>query len=103
MVTKLFLQWNEENRKKLDKMGITIDQIIENDEPTDNDGVAVDYLSEICLGRVSVWESGDVDMEILNISSEEVLLYKHYDSLMIVDFNKLLQEFFDVMQHDTGL
>ena len=42
-------------------------------------------------------------MEILNISSEEVLLYKHYDSLMIVDFNKLLQEFFDVMQHDTGL
>ena len=46
MVTKLFLQWNEENRKKLDKMGIAIDQIIENDEPTHNDGVAVDYHSE---------------------------------------------------------
>jgi len=84
-------------------MGITIDQIIENDEPTDNDGIAVDYLSKICLGRVSVWESGDVDMEILNISSEEVLFYKHYDSLKTVDFNKLLQEFFDVMQHGTGL
>ena len=98
-----FLQWNEENRKKLDKMGITIDQIIKNDEATDNDGIAVDYLSEICLGRVSVWESGDVDMEILNINSEEVLLYKHYDSLKTVGFNQLLQEFFDVMRNGTGL
>ncbi|SHI25086.1 hypothetical protein SAMN02745823_03899 [Sporobacter termitidis DSM 10068] len=42
-------------------------------------------------------------MEILNISSEEVLFYKHYDSLKTVDFNKLLQEFFDVMQHGTRL
>lgn len=102
-MTKRFLQWNEENHKRLDKMGITIDQIIENDEPTDNNGMAVDYLSEICLGRVSVWQSGDVDIEILDISSEEVLLYKHYDSLKIVDFDKLLQEFFDVMQHGTIL
>lgn len=102
-MTKRFLQWNEENRNKFDKMGITIDQIINNDKTTDNDGIAIDYLSKICLGRVSVWESGDIDMEILNISSEEVLLYKHYNSLKTVDFNKLLQEFFDVMLHGTAL
>lgn len=102
-MTNLFLKWNEENRVKLDKIGITIEQIIANDEPSDNRGIAVDYLSKICLGRVSVWESGDVDIEILDINSEEVLLYEHFDSLKTVDFHELLKGFFVIMQHGTGV
>jgi len=101
MMTDLFLQWNEENHKALNNMGVTIDQILMSKEPTNNVCVAIDYLSKACLGRVSVWESGNIDIEILDIDSEKVLLYEHYDFDKSPDFWNLLKDYFNIMQHGS--
>ena len=40
-------------------------------EKTDNSGAYWDFLGPTKLGRICVWDSGDIDLLIADISSEE--------------------------------
>lgn len=95
---ELFLKWNEENKNNLAGSGITIDCILVPDGAINNNCIAVDYLTKKCLGRVSVWETGNIDVEILDIESEKSLLYEHYEGDDQSDFEKLLSKFFRVLR-----
>lgn len=94
----LFLKWNEENQNTFAQEGITIDHIMIPDEDNDDNCVAIDYLTKNCLGRVSVYEAGDVEVEILDVDSEESLLYEHYECDSQTDFESLLGIFFSVLR-----
>ena len=47
-------------------------------ESSDNPSMRLDFDSLWHLGRVTVWESGHCDMEILKISSGKTVFYEHH-------------------------
>ncbi|KQY82649.1 hypothetical protein ASD24_14795 [Paenibacillus sp. Root52] len=53
------------------------------------------------MGQVTVWESRQMEYEVLNIESEELILWKYVgksDHDNEVDFDELLQEYFQALK-----
>ena len=98
MMRDVFLKWNEKNKNKLAETGVNLDCILIPEEITNNNCVSVDYLTEKCFGRVSVWETGNIDVEILDIESEVSLFYECYECDNQTDFERLLIKFFNVLR-----
>ncbi|MEH2262425.1 immunity protein TriTu family protein [Nostoc sp.] len=47
-------------------------------EPTDNSAMRLDFESSLHLGRVTVWESGACEMDILEISTGNNVFYESH-------------------------
>ena len=50
-------------------------------EPTDNPAMRLDFETSDQVGRVTVWESGACEMEVLNTASSETVFCEHHDFL----------------------
>lgn len=89
----IFLKWVEERKPQIDMLKISTDEvnIAENNV---NPSVTVDYSSEMCIGRVSVWETGLIDMEVLDSDTGKRLYFEHHQLKDNLDFDKLLENFF---------
>jgi hypothetical protein len=46
-------------------------------EPTDNPAMRLDFESPIHLGRITAWESGECNLEVLEISTGKTVLQDH--------------------------
>jgi hypothetical protein len=75
-VEELFYSWFKENKEELRKKGIETDLI---SEPTltDNPSIFADHLSSTKIGRVTVWNSGAIDIEIADQLTGQTVLNKH--------------------------
>jgi hypothetical protein len=67
---ELFYKWFNDYKEKLQKMGIQTDLISKSK-------YFVDHLTSLRIGRVTVWKSGFIEMEILDIQSSEQIFYKN--------------------------
>ncbi|QMS90316.1 hypothetical protein HUN01_23035 [Nostoc edaphicum CCNP1411] len=47
-------------------------------EPTDNSAMRLDFESSLHLGRITVWESGACEMDILEISTGNNVFYESH-------------------------
>ncbi|WP_128103169.1 hypothetical protein [Paenibacillus sp. DCT19] len=59
------------------------------------------HESRLAMGQVTVWESRQMEYEVLNIESEELILWKYVekrDHDHEVDFDELLQEYFQALK-----
>jgi hypothetical protein len=65
-------------------------------EELDNPEIFADHISSTKMGRVTVWNSGLIDMQILDQNSGETVFYRH---LQIKETNPridcVLKEYFD--------
>ncbi|EGO62961.1 hypothetical protein [Acetonema longum] len=91
-----FLKWVNERKRQLEDSIISTEKINVVANNT-NPSVTVDYSSYCCLGRVSVWQSGLMDAEILHFASENRLLFEHHQLVGSPDFDALLKQFFKIM------
>ncbi|QMV41317.1 immunity protein TriTu family protein [Cohnella cholangitidis] len=100
-----FQQWVESKKSELEAVSVAMEYVMHKnpDErriPDPSTGVI--YESERCLGQVIVWKSRQMEYEVVNIDSEEMILWKYIGRLPDEpDFNEILKQFFDVLQ--TGL
>jgi len=58
--------------------------------PTDNPAMCLDFESPLHLGRVIVWESGECDLEVLEVSSGKTVLLEHHQLNSEIEFHHLL-------------
>lgn len=72
---ELFYKWFNDNKTKLNNKGIQTEKISKS-IPNPNPSVIADHTTETHMGRVTVWKSGLIDMEILDQSSAETVFYK---------------------------
>lgn len=96
-MNKLFMEWLNENKEKLRQIGIQTESIKESPVSSLNQGVTIENISKNCLGQVSVWHSGLMDIEVLEIETESRLLYEHYEFSQAPDFSKVLQKYVKIM------
>ena len=66
---KVLLSWINNNDEKLKKLGIKIDELLNDDEKYLEPCTRVDLLSEKKISRITVFHSGRTYMEILDIET----------------------------------
>ncbi|MEO2075981.1 MAG: hypothetical protein ABGX20_11485 [Bacillus sp. (in: firmicutes)] len=92
---ELFFSWFKEHKEELLKRGIKTDLILE-PTMTDNSAIYADHISSGRMGRVTVWNSGLIDMEILDQNSGETIFYTHLEIRETnPQINCVLKEYFD--------
>lgn len=47
-------------------------------EPADDAAMRLEFESALHLGRVTAWESGNCDLEVIEIESGETVLWEHH-------------------------
>ncbi|OPX41840.1 hypothetical protein CLHUN_42920 [Ruminiclostridium hungatei] len=92
-----FLKWVETKRYGLKKLGITTENINVTEESLLNPSTSVDHFSQVCIGRVSVWETGEMDVEVLHFETEKRLLFEHFELGAEPDYDEILRGYFQVL------
>ena len=101
-MNKKFLEWARKRKNYLLQVGISseipdFEQAIE-DKKLTNPCQTVYYDSEARIGSVSVWQSGCMDIEIIDCVTEEIEYYRHFDKIKSsIAFDNILEEFFEKM------
>ncbi len=63
--------------------------------PTDNSALVLDFDTTKYIARITVWESGECDIEALYTSKEGQVLDEHYEFTSVEDF---YDKIFNVVQ-----
>jgi len=93
---KNFIIWLNKNTECLGNKGIKTIEIVESTHMSNNPSIRVDSITEAYFGRITLWESGDTDIEILDSATGDTVLYEHF----IVDetnFDIYINKYFDFM------
>lgn len=61
---------------------------------TSNSAMSIDFEKSGKIGRMTVWESGECDVEALEMKSGKLLFWKHYELKDEREFHKCLANFF---------
>lgn len=100
---KKFFEWIKNVESDLEAKGITTENVNMTGDNVPNPSITVDNFSQVCIGRISVWETGEMDVEILHFETEERLMYEHYELDDEPDFNKILIDYLNVLSTGTKL
>ena len=57
-------------------------------EPSDNSAMRLDFETTKLLGRVTVWESGECDMEAIDIESGDYVFREHHQCSNEMEFHR---------------
>ena len=70
---------------------------------SDSNSVRIDFDSRDSIGRITVWESGECDLEILLVSSEETILWKHHQFSDVIVADEILRDFVALLDQSGGI
>ena len=63
-------------------------------EHTDNSAMYLDFEDKNLMGRMTVWESGFCDLEVIEIETAKQIFWRHYQLHDERAFHQLLADFF---------
>ncbi|WP_248926751.1 hypothetical protein [Paenibacillus hamazuiensis] len=98
MISK-FSSWIESNKLNLQDLGIISEKIIKSSNNL-NPSITIHQTTDDCLGQISVWESGLVDMEVISISDGRKLLYEHQEISNEPNFDEILFGYIRIMTEE---
>ena len=98
-MTKKLEEWLAQISEHLNQKGIETENIRRSPSECTDGGITVEQASNTCLGQISLWESGLMDVEIVDIETETRLLFKHFELEANPNFGNVLKEYFDIMQN----
>jgi hypothetical protein len=71
-------------------------------EPSDNSAMCLDFETKKLMGRVTVWESGDCEMEAIDIESGKHAFYEHHQCNNEMEFHRTLAKLVVYMRDAFG-
>lgn len=93
-MVKEFIKWIQSTKKYYEDEGIYIDFFKECVEGVEEPYAVVDYFTDRVMGRITVWGKGFADVELLDISTEKQVYYRHYEINHLVNWAEILEEFY---------
>jgi len=71
-------------------------------EPSDDTAMRLDFDSPLHLGRVTAWESGACDLEVVEISTGRIVFSEHHQLNSDREFHSILPKLVLFMRDATG-
>ncbi|MGI4789784.1 MAG: immunity protein TriTu family protein [Janthinobacterium lividum] len=71
-------------------------------EPTDNSAMRLDFESRIHIERVTVWESGECDLEVLEIANGATVFAEHHKVENEQEFHRVYPHLTEYMRDALG-
>jgi hypothetical protein len=62
-----------------------------------NPGMRLDFDTPQCVGRITCWQSGECDLEVLEVDTEKLLYRDHQTLIMPADFDAAFHDFLRVL------
>lgn len=73
------IKWIQQNADFFDKENIIIDYIKKSDKEDITQFAVIDFVANKNMGRITIWEEGYLDLEIIEIETEFQLYYLHIE------------------------
>lgn len=103
MLHQHFLQWAEHTQEHLQTNDIATIEFIHSQgsetSTTTDPATGVLHESELCLGKIVVWSSQQMEYEVIHIASEELILWRYIEHIEnTADFNELLTDYWQALR-----
>ncbi|OAB38298.1 hypothetical protein PMSD_08030 [Paenibacillus macquariensis subsp. defensor] len=102
MIRNKFKQWANSNIEELRIVNILTELVKHNnidESHLPNPSTGIIHESKSCLGQVIVWESHQMEYEVLNIETEEMILWKYIEKIADEpNFDDILKDYFQVLK-----
>lgn len=90
-----FLDWGSKKRVELVRNGFNV--LLVSGEVTSNPSARLDIDSDKAVARITAWDSGDVDLEVINIETEVTTYSKQLRLSVPFQFDEEFHEFFTTL------
>jgi hypothetical protein len=78
---ELFLNWYESNRLDLEHHYSAVEFYLwPNANLVTKTGARIDFSNDHVFGRLTVWSSGECDLDVLDVETEQSLTYEYRES-----------------------
>ncbi|CAH2715091.1 hypothetical protein BACCIP111895_02275 [Neobacillus rhizosphaerae] len=92
-------EWLSLNEKKLEGLGIKLDDLTHSVESSPDPSLRVDHISNSSMGRITVWSSKKVDIEVVDFNTGDTKLYEQKEiNDDMPNFDLLLEQYIKEMQ-----
>ncbi|WP_201763498.1 immunity protein TriTu family protein [Chengkuizengella marina] len=97
---ELFKKWLIENKNKFEQVGIKTDEIFQSSKGSLDSFIRVDHISSNAMGRITIYDSKLIDVEVIDITTGDNLFYQHLEVTGSgnPNFELLFWEYFESMQ-----
>lgn len=90
-----FQNWFTLRKASLEEEGFEI-HIVRPPGNTDKNSMYVDIDMEKHIGRITLWETGECDQQIINVDSEETVIYKIDSFESVSEMEEGIAKFIDL-------
>jgi hypothetical protein len=87
-----FESWIQEKRQEIDNLGYQMD-ILKSPSDVDRPSLRLDLDSDNYIARITLWDCGECQLEIIDVLSERMVLDEYLEIDANVDFNKVFENF----------
>ena len=94
---ELLQNWIEMRRTDLAKIGITTGEVHMGPDVPPKPGLYVDHDTSTALGRIVIWESGEMEVEVISAEDGKQLFWKYYELEGEPNFDLLLQNYLNAL------
>jgi hypothetical protein len=91
------IRWLDINAGLLEQMGIVVIEHCKSPEDTEVSSFHVDFASSTSAGRLTLWETGDCDVELLDIPLSESQYLEHLEVYDNSDIDSAYRFLLDVI------
>jgi hypothetical protein len=85
-----FERWIQEKYQEIEKMGYKA-EVVKSPSDINEPSIRLDLDSDDYIARITLWESGESHLEIIDVLSENMV----FDEYLIIDVNIKLSEAFE--------
>ena len=91
--------WAEIEHDSIAAHGMHLETSMGGDSP--NPGMRLDFDSTQFIGRITCWESGECELELIDVDTEETIYSENQTLTMTADFADAFRDFLRVMSDST--
>ena len=97
MMYSKVLKWLQQNKERLELLGIMEENRIENTRIKGEHSISVTYINREYIGQIMVWETGFMDIEVIKIDTEIRCLTIHCEAIEKLDLSLILEFYVKVL------